>query len=170
MSSEIVNTHRYPFEFADPIKLEENDSSGVLRNVTFHIPNVRGKVPSIQASRLRTMLLESHRDPSKIAAYVCTYDGLTSRLAEEAGFPLVFLAGYAVASSYGYVRPTFTYFPSIRNYSYILPYWLSKLTVVPGYLTPDILRCKRSATRFKKPFAKCPFLFLQMGTRDTARP
>ncbi|KAM6516514.1 hypothetical protein FALCPG4_014698 [Fusarium falciforme] len=47
------------------------------------------------------MILESYRDPAKIAAHVCTYDSLTSRLAEEAGFPFVFLAGYAVASSYG---------------------------------------------------------------------
>lgn len=110
MSSEIVNTHKYPFEFVDPIKLEDNSKPGELRDVAFRIPNVRGKVPSIQASRLRTMILEAHREPSKIAAYVCTYDGLTSRLAEEAGFPIVFLAGYPVASSYGYVRPPFTYF------------------------------------------------------------
>ena len=37
----------------------------------------------------------------KILAHACSYDGLTSRLVEEAGFPMVFLAGYPCASSYG---------------------------------------------------------------------
>ncbi|KAI8654600.1 hypothetical protein NCS57_01206600 [Fusarium keratoplasticum] len=101
MTSSIVNTHEYPFHFDNPIRTEQNGKPGELRGVTLHLPNVRGKIPSIQASRMRTMILESYRDPAKIAAHVCTYDGLTSRLAEEAGFPFVFLAGYAVASSYG---------------------------------------------------------------------
>lgn len=105
MTSSIVNTHEYPFHFDNPIRTEQNGKPGELRGVTLHLPNVRGKIPSIQASRMRTMILESYRDPAKIAAHVCTYDGLTSRLAEEAGFPFVFLAGYAVASSYGYVPP-----------------------------------------------------------------
>jgi 2-methylisocitrate lyase-like PEP mutase family enzyme len=47
------------------------------------------------------MMLEAHSDPNKILAHCCSYDGLSSRLVEEAGFPLVFLAGYPVASSYG---------------------------------------------------------------------
>ncbi|KAJ5150822.1 uncharacterized protein N7482_010074 [Penicillium canariense] len=47
------------------------------------------------------MMLEARNDPTtKIMAHACTYDGLSSRLVEEAGFPMVFLAGYAVASSY----------------------------------------------------------------------
>lgn len=46
-------------------------------------------------------MLEAYNDQSKIVAHVCSYDGLSSRLVEEAGFPVVFLAGYAVASSYG---------------------------------------------------------------------
>lgn len=69
--------------------------------MTLTLKNVRGKIPSAQASRLRTMMLEAHNDPTKILAHACTYDGLSSRLVEEAGFPMVFLAGYAVASSYG---------------------------------------------------------------------
>ncbi|KAF7589496.1 hypothetical protein BBP40_004250 [Aspergillus hancockii] len=47
------------------------------------------------------MMYEAHSDPTKIVAHACTYDGLSSRLVEEAGFPIVFLAGYAVASSCG---------------------------------------------------------------------
>lgn len=46
-------------------------------------------------------MLEAHNDPTKILAHAWSYDGLSSRLVEEAGFPMVFLAGYAVASSYG---------------------------------------------------------------------
>ncbi|KAI7775863.1 hypothetical protein LA080_006154 [Diaporthe eres] len=45
--------------------------------------------------------LEASKDPTKIIAHACSYDGLSSRLVEEAGFPIVFLAGYAVASAYG---------------------------------------------------------------------
>ncbi|XHG05953.1 hypothetical protein AWENTII_009167 [Aspergillus wentii] len=47
------------------------------------------------------MMLEAHHDPTKILAHACSYDGLSSRLVEEAGFPMIFLAGYAVASSFG---------------------------------------------------------------------
>jgi methylisocitrate lyase len=47
------------------------------------------------------MMLEAHRDPSKILAHACSYDGLSSRLVEEAGFPMIFLAGYSCSSSYG---------------------------------------------------------------------
>lgn len=47
------------------------------------------------------MINEAHADPTKIVAHTCTYDGLSSRLVEEAGFPIVFLSGYPVASSHG---------------------------------------------------------------------
>jgi 2-methylisocitrate lyase-like PEP mutase family enzyme len=47
------------------------------------------------------MMLEAHNDPSKILAHVCSYDGMSSRLVEESGQPMVFLAGYPVASGYG---------------------------------------------------------------------
>lgn len=46
-------------------------------------------------------MLEAHNDPNKIIAHACTYDGLSSHLVEEAGFPIVFLAGYAVSSAFG---------------------------------------------------------------------
>lgn len=46
-------------------------------------------------------MLQANDDPSKTMATTCTYDGLSSRLVEEAGFPLVFLAGYAMASAHG---------------------------------------------------------------------
>ncbi|KAI9929439.1 hypothetical protein ASPWEDRAFT_172905 [Aspergillus wentii DTO 134E9] len=65
------------------------------------LPHTRGRIPSIHTSHLRAMMLEAHHDPTKILAHACSYDGLSSRLVEEAGFPMIFLAGYAVASSFG---------------------------------------------------------------------
>ncbi|KAF7552169.1 hypothetical protein G7Z17_g4492 [Cylindrodendrum hubeiense] len=100
MSKSIVNTTPYPFKF-EPALVQKQGKPGQTEDLTTTITNVRGKIPSIQAARLRTMMLEAHRDPSKILAHCCSYDGLSSRLVEEAGFPMVFLAGYSVASAYG---------------------------------------------------------------------
>ena len=61
----------------------------------------RGRIPSIEASQLRAMLLEAHISPSKILATCCSDDGLGSRLVEDAGFPFVFLGGFMVSSSFG---------------------------------------------------------------------
>lgn len=101
MSKSIVNTVPYPFQFQNSIVSKSSGRSGQTRDVSLTLPNVRGRTPSLQASRLRTMMLEAHNDPTKILAHCCSYDGLSSRLVEEAGFPMVFLAGYAVASGYG---------------------------------------------------------------------
>lgn len=108
MSKATVNTHQYPFHFDDPVPNATNKAAkgGLGQDVTLALPNVRGRVPSIQASRLRTMMLQAHNDPTKIMAHCCSMDGLTSRLVEEAGFPMVFLAGYPCAASYGYVSHT----------------------------------------------------------------
>jgi methylisocitrate lyase len=102
MAASIVNTHQYPFNFTDvdPI-VHKSGKQGVTQDVTVTLKNVRGRIPSIQASRLRTMMLEAHKDPSKILAHICSYDGMSSRLTEEAGQPMIFLAGYPVASGYG---------------------------------------------------------------------
>lgn len=100
MSKSIVNTTPYPFQFSAPT-LEKSGKPGQIEDVSGTLKNVRGKIPSIQASALRTMMLEAHRDPTKILAHCCSYDGLSSRLVEEAGFPMVFLAGYPVSSAYG---------------------------------------------------------------------
>lgn len=100
MSKSIVNTVPYPFKF-DEYDVTKPGKQGQAQDITITLKNVRGKIPSIQASRLRTMMLDAHNDPSKILAHCCSYDGLSSRLCEEAGFPMIFLAGYAVASSYG---------------------------------------------------------------------
>lgn len=97
MSKSIVNTNPYPFYF------EANKPTVIASEgdkITIELPNCRGKVPSLQASKLRAMIEEAHKDPSKILAHVCSYDALSSRLCEEAGFPIVFLAGYAVASAF----------------------------------------------------------------------
>ncbi|KAL4795888.1 Pyruvate/Phosphoenolpyruvate kinase-like domain-containing protein [Aspergillus venezuelensis] len=90
----------YPFKFTTPDQ-PTTSGNGEATSFTVTLQNVRGRVPSAQASRLRTMMLEAHNDPSKIIAHACSYDGLSSRLVEEAGFPIVFLAGYPVASSFG---------------------------------------------------------------------
>lgn len=100
MSKSIVNTTVYPFQFEDPVTFHSKPGSSG-NNVTLTLPNVRGSIPSIQASRLRSMMLEAHNNPEKILAHCCSYDGLSSRLVEEAGFPMVFLAGYPCASAYG---------------------------------------------------------------------
>lgn len=46
-------------------------------------------------------MLEAYRDLSKILAHACSYNSLSSCLVKEAGFPIIFLAGYPCASSYG---------------------------------------------------------------------
>ncbi|KAL4891419.1 Pyruvate/Phosphoenolpyruvate kinase-like domain-containing protein [Aspergillus ambiguus] len=89
----------YPFEF---LKAEGNDDpKGAIRTLNICLQNVRGKIPSPQTCHLRTMMLEAQKDRSKILAFPCTYDGLSSRLVEDAGFPMLFLSGFAVSSSYG---------------------------------------------------------------------
>lgn len=100
MSKSIVNSVEYPFKFESPIP-EKGGKPGQITQTKLDLPNVRGRIPSIQASRLRTMMIEANNDPKKILAHCCSYDGLSSRLVEEAGFPMVFLAGYPVASAYG---------------------------------------------------------------------
>jgi 2-methylisocitrate lyase-like PEP mutase family enzyme len=100
MSRSIVSTVPYPFRFDQPLAAKPK-ANGQTEELTLHLPNVRGRIPSLQASRLRSMMLEASQDPSKILAHCCSYDGLSSRLVEEAGFPMIFLAGYPVASSYG---------------------------------------------------------------------
>ena len=89
----------YPFQLSS--KAVPSSTNGTTVDLNLPLKNVRGRIPAIQASQLRSMMLEAYNDPSKIVAHVCSYDGLSSRLVEEAGFPVVFLAGYAVASSYG---------------------------------------------------------------------
>ncbi|KAL3461791.1 Pyruvate/Phosphoenolpyruvate kinase-like domain-containing protein [Aspergillus heterothallicus] len=81
-------TTPYPFQFTAPPEMTSP-------------PNMRGRIPSLQTSRLRTMMLEAYNDPTKILAFPCSYDGLSSRLIEEAGFPMLFLSGFAVSSSHG---------------------------------------------------------------------
>lgn len=95
-----VGSTPYPFQFDTP-PIATSSEDGTTTDVSLALKNVRGKIPSAQASRLRTMMLEAHNDPDKIIAHACTYDGLSSRLVEEAGFPIVFLAGYAMASAQG---------------------------------------------------------------------
>ncbi|KAJ5674542.1 uncharacterized protein N7477_004476 [Penicillium maclennaniae] len=94
-----ASTVPYPFQFEPRESSGPQDGRTTTVNLTLR--NVRGKIPFEQTSHLRTMMLEARNDPTKILAHACTYDGLSSRLVEEAGFPMVFLAGYAVSSAYG---------------------------------------------------------------------
>lgn len=89
----------YPFKFdtEETAHQAQSDQS----DVTLHLKNVRGRIPSPQASRLRSLWLEAHEDPTKILAFPCSYDGLSSRLIEEAGFPMIFISGFAVSSAHG---------------------------------------------------------------------
>lgn len=98
MSKSVVNTNPYPFHF-DTNSLQNVKKSG--DRATISLDSSRGRIPSLQASKLRSLMQEAHDDPSKIVAHVCSYDALSSRLCEEAGFPIVFLAGYAMASAFG---------------------------------------------------------------------
>ncbi|KAH9234183.1 hypothetical protein K456DRAFT_35690 [Colletotrichum gloeosporioides 23] len=98
MSKSIVITNPYPFHF-ETNSLPNFKKSG--DRATRSLDSSRGRIPSLQASKLRSFMQEAHDDPSKIVAHVCSYDALSSRLCEEAGFPIVFLAGYAVASAFG---------------------------------------------------------------------
>lgn len=101
MIAKIPTETPYPFALEASKQLCVERHTSEARDVTLTVPNVRGRVPSEPASRLRSMLLEAHRDPSKVLAQPCSYDGLSSRLVEEAGFPMVFLSGYTVASTHG---------------------------------------------------------------------
>ena len=98
MSKSIVNTNPYPFHFeaSKPTSIKRDG-----QHVTISLDHSRGKIPSLQASKVRSLMQEAHEDPSKILAHVCSYDALSSRLCEEAGFPIIFLAGYAMASAFG---------------------------------------------------------------------
>ncbi|KAL2851923.1 Pyruvate/Phosphoenolpyruvate kinase-like domain-containing protein [Aspergillus pseudoustus] len=46
-------------------------------------------------------MLRAHAVNSKIVALPCTYDALSSKLVEKAGFPVVFPSRFSVASSFG---------------------------------------------------------------------
>jgi hypothetical protein len=105
MSESIVNTIPYPFTFTDIPTTTTSSKFNTARDVTLTLSNVRGAIPSIQASHLRSMMLEAHSSPSKFLAHCCSCDGLSSRLVEEAGFPMIFLAGYPDASLYGLQIP-----------------------------------------------------------------
>ncbi|KAK9482580.1 Carboxyvinyl-carboxyphosphonate phosphorylmutase [Lipomyces starkeyi] len=99
MSKDIVNSVPFPYDFQPPT-FTKPGAQGETVDFTVTIPNVRGKIPSFQASRLRTMMLDAHKDPTKILAHICSYDALSSSLVERAGFPMVFLAGYTMASAF----------------------------------------------------------------------
>ena len=43
----------------------------------------------------------AHKDETKAIMLPCSYDTMTSKLVQAAGFPVVFLSGYPVSASFG---------------------------------------------------------------------
>lgn len=97
MTSTSVNRVPYPFQFEQHVT-SQRAKDGRTEMI---LGDSKGRIPSVQASRLRSMVLEAQADPEKTVATCISYDGLSSRLTEEAGFPIIFLAGYAMASTLG---------------------------------------------------------------------
>ncbi|VUC30896.1 unnamed protein product [Clonostachys rosea] len=91
----------YPFPLTTSKQQDIGNEANISQDVTITLPNVRGKIPFEPTSRLRSMWLEAHGDPSKILAQPCAFDGLSSRMIEQAGFQMIFISGYAVASTHG---------------------------------------------------------------------
>ncbi|KAH8691654.1 carboxyvinyl-carboxyphosphonate phosphorylmutase [Talaromyces proteolyticus] len=91
----------YPFKFDTEELINSEPHPERSTEVTINLRNVRGRIPSFQAARLRSLWLEGYKNPEKILAFPCSYDGLSSRLVEEAGFPIVFMSGFNIASSFG---------------------------------------------------------------------
>ncbi|ORX40136.1 PEP phosphonomutase [Kockovaella imperatae] len=94
MSDKIVNSVPYPFTLPDPLPKGQPFNPSVLENS-------RGARPSVQASRLRELFQQGYRSRDKALTFVLSYDGLSSRLIEEAGFQAIFLGGYAMSASAG---------------------------------------------------------------------
>ncbi|KAF5621715.1 methylisocitrate lyase [Fusarium sp. NRRL 25303] len=92
---------KFPFVFESGKEIEIHQKADGAQTATVSFPNARGRLPSSRASRLRSMVLEAYNDRSKILAVPCSYDALSSRLVEEAGFPILFISGYTVSSSHG---------------------------------------------------------------------
>ncbi|KAJ0417868.1 Pyruvate/Phosphoenolpyruvate kinase-like domain-containing protein [Aspergillus carlsbadensis] len=85
MSKSIVNTNPYPFTFTTGGPITTSSSSPLTDLST----------------RSTATPTTTHASPSKILALVCSYDGLSSKLCVDAGFPALFLNGYAIAASMG---------------------------------------------------------------------
>ncbi|KFH42547.1 Carboxyvinyl-carboxyphosphonate phosphorylmutase-like protein [Hapsidospora chrysogenum ATCC 11550] len=96
--SEKHTPYPFPLDTGKQIQLEPSPTA---KDATLTLPNTRGLIPSIPASRIRSMWLEARSSTSKIVAFPCSYDALSSRLVDEAGFPLVFLSGFCVSSAHG---------------------------------------------------------------------
>jgi 2-methylisocitrate lyase-like PEP mutase family enzyme len=91
----------FPFAFESGKEIEVERQGNDAETAIISFPNARGRLPSSRASRLRSMMLEAYNDRTKILTVPCSYDALSSRLVEEAGFPILFISGYTVASSHG---------------------------------------------------------------------
>ncbi|RSL49174.1 hypothetical protein CEP54_012564 [Fusarium duplospermum] len=75
--------------------------NGHANGSEYPYPLERGAQRNESATRLRKLMVEAHIDPTKIIQHPIAWGGLTARLVEEAGFPMVFLGGYAVSASHG---------------------------------------------------------------------
>ncbi|KAH6869425.1 Pyruvate/Phosphoenolpyruvate kinase-like domain-containing protein [Thelonectria olida] len=78
-------------------------------------PLERGTRRNESAVRLRKIMLDAHLDHTTIVQHPIAWDGLTARLVEEAGFPMVFLGGYAVSASHGLADAGYLGFAEMVN-------------------------------------------------------
>ncbi|KAH8817105.1 carboxyvinyl-carboxyphosphonate phosphorylmutase [Xylogone sp. PMI_703] len=90
----------YPFPVIESGAIGDNGDIDI-NDLTLVLQHCRGSIPSIQASRLRSMILDSAGNPDKILATPCSDDALTAQFVEEAGFPFIFLGGFMVSSTFG---------------------------------------------------------------------
>ncbi|KAI9694254.1 MAG: hypothetical protein M1820_009112 [Bogoriella megaspora] len=102
----------FPFQF-DSKTIQNTSKPGSTTNLNITLPNVRGRIPSLQASHLRTLAQEAHTSPNKLITTVGCYDGLSARLCAEAGFPAIFLGGFAMSSSLGLPDTGYITYPDI---------------------------------------------------------
>lgn len=86
-----LNSRPYPYRFlADQSQAGECDVNTRPR-----------QLPNVKAAHLRALIQEASRDPETIVALALSYDTLSSKLVEQAGFPALFMSGFNVAASLG---------------------------------------------------------------------
>ena len=76
-----------PLKF-DVSKPSASTQPNEITDRTLNLKNCCGKIYYAESRRLRSMGLEIHGELEKIRAICCSEDGLSSRLVEEARFPV----------------------------------------------------------------------------------
>lgn len=68
MSKSVVNSVPYLFPCNTAV-VENPSNTGLTEDISSFVKDVRGLISSIQASQIRTVMLETHRFPTKILAH-----------------------------------------------------------------------------------------------------